>query len=790
MDNQPWEKSDNLDDVKKFLGKVMRYWYLILGVLIIAVITAFAFNRYTKQVYVISASFITKKFDQNRTGQLGGVIEENIFRQNIEVSQEIPFLKSQDKIEETLKRLDFGISYFVKGRFKTTEIYGPFNFKVILDSTSTSIPYGHPIFIHSKNGKYTLETENADLQKELTGKEFFFGRPYDLKGWKFTINQNTTASRGTDYYYFIINNPRSLLSEYRNKLSINWAQKGSAILNVNMQSDMPDKDLAFLRTYLNVVIEKGLQDKNEHLTNTIDFINHYIVGIADTLLSYQNRIDNYKLANRELINGPSIMYERLNELDRLEADVLLTNKYYDYITEYIQEKRDSVVFAPNVIGLNAPLLTDLVNDYIAAKWEEKNKRNEFNYLNPVVNKKSDAFERIEQNIYESINELKAANQMKLEQINERARFYYGTIKGSQAESREFSELERMRAIYNNLFNELISRRTNAHITRASTTSDYQIVTSPGYSSLPIKPDKNKNYLIAIILGLGLPIGFIYLKDMFNNKIITKDDLLKGTNIPLIGNIGHSIAKSNIVIKEKPKSVVSESFRSIRANLQYLNKGEKNHTVCLITSSISNEGKTFCSINLAYAFALTGKKTVLLGADMRKPTLSKNFDMRDYKGLSNYLAGFVSIEKVIYPIEDQMLFIIPGGDVPPNPAELITSDKMGGMMEYLRKNFEVVIIDTPPIGLVSDSIELLKYTDINLLVVRQGRTLKDSLAAITDMYTSGKISNMGILFNDVDFSKMNYGYTSGYGYGYGNGGYGYYDEDEDKLKWWQRMGVKG
>lgn len=789
---QQWDSSNGFDDVRKFIGKVLRKWYLVAGILVVIMAGAFYLNRYSPRVYVINASFITKKFDQNRMGQLAGVIEEDMFMQTMEVNQEIPFLKSQDKIEETLRRLDFGVSYFIEGRFKTTEIYGSYPYRLQYDSASTFIPYGVRIDIISENKEnFVLIAADDKIQPFFSGQLFHFGQTYTVNGWTFKLSKLQQIERGVNSYFFEVNHPAGLLSEYRQKLGISWAQKGSAILNVNVHTELPEKDLAFVKTYLDVVTEKGLRDKNEHLTNTINFINSYIVDISDTLLKYQERIDNYKLANREIMNGSSYVFEKLSALDQQKMEIMLSDKYYDYLTNYISHNRTSEVFAPNLIGLNEPLLNDLVNQYVASKLEDKAAINAANEKNPLINRESAQYQRIEKNIFESLRGLKQANQEKLRDINEKSAFYYNAIKDFQVESRDYSELQRMQAIYNNLFNDLIARRTSAHIAKASTTSDYQMVTSPGYSSVPIKPDRNKNLLIAFFLGLGLPVGLIYMMDLFNAKIISKDDLLKNTSIPLIGNIGHSGAATNLVVRERPKSSVSESFRGVRANLQYMKKGESGCQVYLVTSSIAGEGKTFCSINLADTFALAGKKTVIIGADMRKPTLAKNFDLADYKGLSNYLAGFVPLEEIIYEFNKPKLSLVPGGDVPPNPAELLAAPRMTELIEYARENYEAIIIDTPPIGLVSDAMELIRFSDANLLVVRQGKSYKDSLIAITEMYSDGKISNLGILFNDIDHKKYDYGYhySYGYGYGYGNGNgsaYGYYDDEETKKGFLTRI----
>lgn len=789
------ENTDNFAEARKFIGRLLRRWYWIVGSVLIALTLAYLFNRYEDPIYVVKASFITKKFDQGTGTKLDGVLDGEVFRQQIEVNQEIPLLKSQSKIDETLSRLNFGISYYVEGNLKTAESYQNSNYTVHLDS-SENLPYNIPIFIDYQNGSsYQLSSDNEALNGMIAGKNFIFNEVYNIRGWRFYVQKNQALNNRSNYrYYFVINHPSSLVNEYRSKLNISWAARGSAILNSQIQTTIPKKDLDFMQSYLQVVIEKGLEEKNEYLTNTVNFIDNYMNQIADTLMEYQDDIDDYKLENSELINGSSYIFNRIKELDQQKTEILLSNQYYDYITDYIKEKESSQVFAPNLIGLDAPLLDQLIQEYISMKWEDKVDANEFNEKNPLVNRANDQYQRIEDNIFESITNLKQANRQKLNEINNKIEFFYNSVQDFQVESRNFSQLQRMFGLYENVYNDLLTRRTSANIARASTVSDYQIVTPASFSNVPIYPDKNKNYLIALAIGLGLPIGLIYVSGILNNKIITKDDLSKATHIPIIGNIGHSLARTNLVVKEKPKSYVSESFRGIRANLQYFSRDEKNYHIYLITSSISGEGKTFCSINLAYTFALAGKKTIIVGGDMRKPTLANYFNLQKNKGLSNYLAGFDELKDVITITETEKLHVITGGDVPPNPAELVTTPKMKQLVNYLKKEYEIIIIDTPPIGLVSDTLELLNYSDSNLLVVRQGRTFKSAVASITEMYQDGKIQNLGILFNDINFHNYDYGYGYRYGYGYGYGGYGYgygygngyYEEEKPVKSWFKRL----
>lgn len=260
----------------------------------------------------------------------------------------------------------------------------------------------------------------------------------------------------------------------------------------------------------------------------------------------------------------------------------------------------------------------------------------------------------------------------------------------------------------------------------------------------------------------------------------KDDLAAHTQMPLLGNIAHSAYPSRLVMKEHPRSVVAESFRAVRANLKFLvaNINREAQTF-LVTSSVSGEGKTFCSLNLAYTLALGDRKTIVIGADLRKPELGNYIEIHVEKGLSTYLAGYANLEEVIYQVNEKEPDFIPAGKIPPNPSELLASDRMGQLMKHLKKVYDYIIIDTPPIGLVSDAMELYKYSDYNILIVRQKVTHKEALDMVNELYLDGKLKSITVLFNDLELirsRKSVYG-SYLYGLGYGGYGYGYYEADD-------------
>lgn len=787
-----WEQRESFSDIRKFIGKILRRWHWIAIILFWSLLIAFLYNRYQTPIYNINAAIITKKFDDTKaSNDVSELFNESYFRTQIEVAQEIPLLKSQAKIKETLKRLNFNVTYLVEGNVKTTEVYPGSFFSAVIDTTSANIPYDIPITVNWNDGStYSLSSENQALNKFFDGKICHYGAYCEFNGLRIRLDRRIGQFPVSGYhYYFIVNNPAYLLSAYSGKLQISWRQQGSAILNINVQSALPEKDLDFVNRYIQVVIEQGLEEKNQEATNTINFIDEQMKILSDTLLNFLVEIDSMKLVNRDLSYGSDYIFQKLNGLDSQKTNFLLADRYYNYLENYVRKKRYDLIFAPDMIGLNAPLLDDLVNQLIKFKMEDQLDLTSENKMNPLVIRENDKTKRLIQDIYENLRNLRESNRQSIMGIDNELNFYLSSVKQLQVQTRELTRLEKFFTYNETMFTLLLQKKTEARIAKASTTSDYEIVEPPAYSHMPVSPDKAKNFLIALLLGIGLPISLIYLSDMLSDRIVTKDDLRKVTNIPVLGHVGHSLLETNLVVKKNPKSVIAESFRTIRANLQYFTGAEdKGSKIIMVTSSISDEGKTFCSINLAHIIALFGKKTLLIGTDMRKPSLASYVGMRDQPGLSNYLAGFITLDQLIVEQGPENFDIILSGDIPPNPAELLATDKMVSLMLELRKKYDFILLDTPPIGLVSDALELLRNTDFNLLVVRQGKTVKNALAAVNELYQDGKIKDMGIIFNDVDFRKLDYSYGYRYGYNYrygyyyrGGYGYGYFDEDKKERK---------
>ncbi len=781
-------KEENPVDFLKYVLKILRRWPLILLFFLFSTALGILYNRYANPVYSIKGQFITKKFTENKS-VIPGLVDAGYFLGGTqEVYEEIPLLKSNAKIEETINRLNFTISYFAQGYVKTVEQNSGNGYQVVIDTLiGNGIPYGLKIFINKKTDKhFEFKVEDSDYwEKLMEGKKFNYNQKYQIKDLHFLVKGgNGSASKEQNKFYFVINKKESLVNEYKRRLKIDWKQPGSAILNMSMESVIPEKDIQFMNTYYEVVQVLGLKEKNQNLENTINFIDEQMAMISDSIIRFQESIDKLQLENRELTLGSQTIFTKLNELDEQKAEVLLQERYYDYLKSYISQNRESGVFAPSLIGLDAPLLNEMVNQYVQQKQEDKILRNSKNFKNPLVNREDSLRKRLEKNIFESLRSYREVNSRTLNEINQKSNFFMGSMNELQGEMRELNQFNRLLELNQSLFDLFLRRKTEAAISKASATSDYQLIEAPSYSSNPVRPNSERNLIIAMAVGLLLPIAFFFVKDFTNPRIMDKDDLERNSDMPLLGNIAHKIADTNTIVKDQPKSLVAESFRALRANLKYLQgKDKKQAKSFMVTSSVSGEGKTFCSLNLAYTLAASGRKTILIGADMRKPNLTDFIEANPDKGLSEFLAGYAEKEDVVIQGSTKNLWFVGAGAVPPNPSELMAGGKMGQFLTELRNEFDAIIIDTSPIGLVADAMEILPYIDHTLLMVRQEVSMKQALAMVNNLYKEGKIKPMSVIFNDIQMRKKGYGYYGGYiyGMGYGGYGYGYYDEDHIKSK---------
>jgi tyrosine-protein kinase Etk/Wzc len=439
---------------------------------------------------------------------------------------------------------------------------------------------------------------------------------------------------------------------------------------------------------------------------------------------------------------------------------------------------------PVDLGTQEPTLIPLITEYNQLQVERQNALATMPATNPYIERNLDPrLAKLRSDIMQALQTVRQSYTIARNSIERQSNIAEGRLQSIPSKGRELAERSRQQKIKEELYLFLLQKQEETAIASASTVSDSKIVEPARANGNPIRPNNRSVYLFAMFLGLALPMGVILVKEYLNDKVRDKTDIEKLTDAPFIGEIGHSEDSGALVVTQNSRRFISEQFRIIRTNLQFMLNKVQN-PVILVTSSFSGEGKSFVSTNMGAVMALTGKRTVIIELDIRKPKVVANLDLKKKQaGITNFIVGRVNVQDIIVPVpEIQNLFVIPCGPVPPNPAEMLLDPKLKELFEYARRNFDVVIVDTAPVGLVSDAIILGEQADCTLYITRQNYTFKKQVGLIDELYRLKKLPRLSLLLNDVEIGRGYSGYYGNYGYGYGYGyGAGYFDEEGKKKK---------
>jgi tyrosine-protein kinase Etk/Wzc len=785
MENQPsYLKEEETIDIRKFVVKLFRNWYWFAISIFITYTVAYLITRWAAPEFMVNATLIINDEKKSTAELLINALDRYGARKNVE--NEITILKSYKMAYRTITELrDFEISYFFVGRMRTTMGYKSPPFKVVFDSASNNLK-NYPIHITILNKKeYLLEIDGGKGINQVQK----FGVPYIDKSFNFTIFLKDYNASSTKYY-FVINDINSLVNAYRDKLSVSTNDKKGTVLTLSTTGLVAEMEADYLNKLMEVYIKNGLEEKNQTAINTINFIDEQLATVVDSLHKAEDKLQNFRLSNRILdisSEGNAIM-SRLEKVQTEKITLDMQLRYYKYIQNYIEKKKDfRELVAPSVMGIADPLLNSLVSELANLYGERSvlsiNAQQNYPGLSLINAKIQNTLDALKENMREIIN---SAN-LSLTEINKRQESVEKEIQRLPVTERNLLTIQRDFKLNDQIYDFLLQRRAEAAIARASNVADNKVLDAA--SSLnceQIAPKTSRNKMIAIVLGILIPLSILILIEFFNERIIEPKDIEKTTSVSIYGSIGHNEKLTDIPVFDNPKSAIAESFRALRTNLQYVLRSEEQKIIC-ISSTISGEGKTFCAVNLASIIAQSNKKTLLMSLDMRKPKIHKVFNLTNEKGLSTYLIGKTTYEDVILKTHINNLYVASSGPIPPNPAELIDTPLMDKFVERAKKDFDVIIMDTPPLAIVTDAYLLTRFASAFLFVVRQNYSTKAVLQLVDDLHFKRGFTNIGILINDVKIDSYygrKYGYNYGYGYGYGYGsryGDGYYGEPEPKPK---------
>jgi capsular exopolysaccharide synthesis family protein len=788
-----YQENNDQIDIKEVLEKYYKYWYFFIISILFSLFIGFLYLRYTPKNYSASTTILVKDENNTSLGSDNIIDGIDLFGKNRNIKNEIGILRSFSLVKQTLKEVNFNISYLNEGKLTSIDIYSRSPFKVILDSSHIQ-SLGEKFYVNliSKD-EFEIYTKvesgqfyDLNNEKYLRSSDIIFSyeQNHKFEEWiesdyfKFKLEKNDFTlfdEENWNNYSFVINDLNSLTEKFLKRLKIKEIEKESSILKVSLEGNNTIKIIDFLDIYSKNYLQIGLNEKNEIATNTINFINNQLVEIRDSLTNVESVLEKFKLENPkiELSKKEYGAFYQIQKLEEEQAILSLNNKYYISLKNYLKNN-DNInnILAPSSMGINDPLLNNLIIELSQLYSELEVISLNTKSIHPAVQSLQNQITITKGKILENIENIIFSSELSLNDIDKRIKEFDTLINTLPESERKLVRIQRKFNLNETTYTYLLEKRAEASIAKSGNVADNKVIDKARLINKdPISPNSKSAYFVSIFIGMLIPLTWITLKDLLNNKIVSKKDVKKLCNIPILGNITHNDKSTNLVVFNHPKSAISESLRTIRTNIQYLSSDKEQKIIC-ISSSISGEGKSFCSMNLSSILATTNNKTILIGADMRKPKIFDDFKLNKDKGLSSFLIGASSLKEVTQKTENENLDVIISGPIPPNPAELLEKPIMDKLLIDLKKKYKYIIIDTPPIGLVTDGQILMNKSDINLLMVRENYTTKSMVANIEEIAQKNNIKNLNLILNDVN------SYNSQYGYKYG---YGYYEEDSNQNK---------
>lgn len=764
-------------DVQNILKKVRQYRWLFMSSVAIGLLITFFYNRYTVPVYNVKASIlIDEEENMSETAEL--IYGTDLLSSGKSLYNEIAVLKSFPFIYRTIKALDRRVTYLREGRVEDGELYTDLPFLARIDSLQHN-PQNEdiPFYVTVVNEQEFLLEVQWDEQLQIE-KKLPFGQPFLINGTNLTLELERLPESASSKFYFIINDFEKLARAYKNTLSIYPYSKEASVIDISLETSVPQKEIDFLNELTHQYTIVSLEDKNQSTSQSLSFIDKQLAQTFDTLQVIEKTLENFKSSNgfSQASGMLDRSFDKISALESEKAVLLVNDKYYRAIQQYLEDNKslDELV-APSSLGVQDVLLNSLINQLATLQIEKNTFLIEGSAKNPYLKEVEGKINNTQATLQESLQNVIANNQLSLSQVNGRIAAVEKEISALPKTERKYITIKRLYDLNENIYNLLLQKKVEAGITQASATVDNKVI-EPAYlvNTQPIKPRKSRNYIISVFIGMLLPAALIFIREKISTTVKGKADIDKYTDLPVVGSISQNEKDLPLAVHQSPKSPTAESFRVLRSNLKYAVRNQEANNTFLITSMVSGEGKTFCSINLAIALALSGKKTLLLDSDIRKDQPISGLELdKKCKGLSNYLVNDASLDEIIQKSLINNLEVIASGPVPPNPAELLMEESMEVMMDVLKASYEYIVIDTSPVGLVTDAQIMMGHSDASLFIVRQRFTQRDSLKLLTEMKEQNAISNASIVFNDV---KNDLGYY----------GYGYYTYPKKKVSVLQRL----
>ena len=786
------EQSEEQVNIQELLFRYLIHWPWFVASVIICLAVAWGYLRLTTPVYNISATVLIKDEKKGGGANMSSELErmglDGFVSSSNNVDNEIEVLRSKSLAGEVVNRLGLFVTYMDEDEFPVRELYRTSPVLVSLTpQEADKLPGRMEVsMVLQPAGAMDVQITVGEKEYRKRFENLPAVFPTDEGTVAFFANNDTTASVRPEnvakerHITAFINRPVSVAKGYASSLSIAPTSKTTSVVVISLKNSSTRRGMDFINKLLEMYNINANNAKNEVAQKTAEFIDERIGIISKELGSTEQDLENFKRSagitdlssEAQIALTGNAEYEKKRVENQTQINLVMDLQRYMKGNEY--------EVLPSNIGLQDAASADAINRYNQMQVERKRLLRTSTENNPTIVNLDTSIRAMRSNVQATLDATLKGLQITKEDLAREANRYSRRINDAPTQERQFVSIARQQEIKAGLYLMLLQKREENAITLAATANNAKIIDEALADNIPVSPKRMMIYLAALVFGVGIPVGIIYLIGLTKFKIEGRADVEKLTLLPVVGDIPLADEKTgSIAVFENKNNLMSETFRNIRTNLQFMLENGKN--VMLVTSTISGEGKSFISANLAISLSLLGKKVVIVGLDIRKPGLNKVFNIpKKEHGITQFLTNpTTNLMDLVQPSDiNKNLFILPGGTVPPNPTELLARDGLEKAIETLKQNFDYVILDTAPVGMVTDTLLIGRTVDLSVYVCRADYTRKTEFTLINELAENNKLPNLCVVINGLDLQKKKYGYYYGYGkygkyYGYGKRyAYGY------------------
>ena len=752
----------------EWLFTFLHYWYLFVIAIVIALGLAMLKNRRWIPSYFSQGTIVIKESATygSSSALMSGFGVDAGYKN---VNNQMIMLGSYDLMSRVVDSLPFlNVEYITQGRFKTRQLYR--QTPIIVEPSHVDARAYGPMYqvLFRSDGTMHISSTDEEMPLELDVK---YGEPvhcslFDITVWPTELMINSGK------IYFRFRTHESLVDEFMSRLQLSFVTEGSTVLALSLTSETPQRDCEFIDKLAKIYLLQNLEQKNAVAENSIRFINEQLENLQSSLQVSEGAMTNFRQENKfvDVNSYAGQLMGRIASYDQHSMELRLRETYFDYLIGYIHQNiENGVVIAPTTMGVNEPVLIGLVQQLNDLRIQ----RGELTEKNVYYAKYTKDIENVKTAIEEVVSSMRASLEIEKSDLKRRYDEVERSIKQLPEKELQMVAIERNYRIDDNYYTFFLQKRAEAEIQKASNTPDNSIMDKARTTAIMNAKAKSKTTSTYLIIGFLIPMVLIILSELLNNKIRSPKDVVKLKFFRLIGTLRHAKSQNPTLVRASPRSSYAEMLRAIRTRIEFVLKRKDKMVIC-VTSTESGDGKTFLSTNLAALYAMTGRKTLLIDLDLRKPNIHTKLGLENGDGASNYLIGDCELKDTMVTDTPFGFDFMRAGTIPPNPGELVHADKLGQTIAKLREQYDYIVIDTSPIGLVPDAYAIIENSDMCLFVIRCMQTnksfCKQTLEQMAEVVDNPE--KVQIVLSDIP-TEGRHSYGSGYGYGYGGyGGYGY------------------